>query len=129
VNVDFSGYRRAYASFNMPAVPPHFVLDHVANRKAMRTRGSSHPFLRLSAISQRVNTNAGGVTGAEGLERTEMLRLADSDAFRDATHPAIPQWPIMYADPMDITKMLNVPPGTYTLSGVRDTQRLFYPVE
>ena len=36
------------------------------------------------------------------------------------------QRPIRYADPMDLTKMLNVPPGTKTLDGVRDLQSLFY---
>ena len=28
---------------------------------------------------------------------------------------------------MDLTKMLNLPPGTFTLDGLRDTQALFYP--
>jgi hypothetical protein len=34
---------------------------------------------------------------------------------------------IIYADPMDLTKMLDIPPGTEVLNGVRDTQQLFYP--
>jgi hypothetical protein len=34
---------------------------------------------------------------------------------------------VIYADPMDLTKMLNIAPGTGTLDGVRDTQDLFFP--
>jgi hypothetical protein len=39
---------------------------------------------------------------------------------------------IVYADPMDLTKMLDIKPGTSDpekgpLAGVRDTQALFYP--
>jgi hypothetical protein len=34
---------------------------------------------------------------------------------------------IIYADPMDITKMLDVTPGTQVLNGVRDTMQLLYP--
>jgi hypothetical protein len=34
---------------------------------------------------------------------------------------------IIYAEPMDLTKMLDIVPGTQVLNGVRDTQRLFYP--
>jgi len=33
---------------------------------------------------------------------------------------------IVYADPMDLTKMLDVPPGTQVLNGVRDMLGLFY---
>ena len=35
----------------------------------------------------------------------------------------------VYADPMDITKMLDIPPGTQVLNGVRDMMALFYPPE
>ena len=34
---------------------------------------------------------------------------------------------IAYADPMDLTKMLNIEPGIYELVGVAETQGLFYP--
>ena len=33
---------------------------------------------------------------------------------------------IIYADPFDLTKMLDVKPGTKTLPGVSAMQRLFY---
>ena len=35
-------------------------------------------------------------------------------------------FPLRYADPMDITKMLDIAPGAVTLDGVRDVQHLFY---
>ncbi|MEE8584877.1 MAG: hypothetical protein V3T83_08500 [Acidobacteriota bacterium] len=34
---------------------------------------------------------------------------------------------IVYADPMDLTKMLNIPPGSEPLPGVAEAMKLFYP--
>lgn len=36
---------------------------------------------------------------------------------------------IIYADPMDITKMLDISPGTQVLAGVGETLPLLYPEE
>ncbi len=36
--------------------------------------------------------------------------------------------PVRLADPIDITKMLNIPPGTKELPGVARTLSLFYPL-
>ena len=116
VHVDFSGYRQAYSRLGMPAVPASYFLDHVQNRKAMGLRRNSHPFLRLCPVHRQVNTNAGHASGGEGMERRFL-----------ATHPPSPgQNRIIYADPFDLTKMLDISPGTQVLNGVRDTQRLFY---
>jgi hypothetical protein len=41
--------------------------------------------------------------------------------------PPLFQSEIVYADPMDLTKMLDIPPGTGVLEGVRETQKLFFP--
>jgi hypothetical protein len=74
------------------------------------------PFLRLCPVHRQVNTNAGHASGGEGMERRFL-----------AAHPPAPgQNRIIYADPFDLTKMLDLSPGTQVLSGVRDTQRLFY---
>jgi hypothetical protein len=35
--------------------------------------------------------------------------------------------PWVLADPMDLTKMLNIAPGQVSLDGVRDIQELFFP--
>lgn len=126
VHLDYSGYRQAWSQFGMPP-PGKDFLDHVANRKAMRLRGSTHPYLRLCPVSHRVNTSGGGPHGGEGMERKFMAELQNySLAIQDVVREA-PQVPILLADPMDLTKMINFPPGTMTLDGVRDTQQLFYP--
>jgi hypothetical protein len=117
VHVDYRGYRQAYTRLGMPAIPASYFLDHVQNRKAIGLRNNSHPFLRLCPVHHRVNTSGGHTAGGEGMER----QFA-------ATHPSRSgQNRIIYADPMDLTKMLDIPPGTQVLDGVRDTQRLFYP--
>jgi hypothetical protein len=63
-----------------------------------------------------VDSDAGHAAGAEGMERR----------FLATHHPAPGQNRIIDADPMDLTKMLDISPGTQVLTGVRDTQRLFY---
>jgi hypothetical protein len=117
VHVDYDDYRQAYIDFGMPAIPPNYFLDHVQNRIAIRLRDRSHPYLRLCPVDRRVNTSGGHRAGGEGMEK-EFL----------ASRPSVRvQHTIIYADPMDLTKMLNIPPGTQVLDGVRNTQRLFYP--
>ena len=116
VHVDYGSYRQAYDQFGMPPIPAHYFLDHVQNRKAIRLRGYSHPYLRLCPVHRTVNTSGGHYAGGEGMER----------AFLSARSPVPTPNRIIYADPMDLTKMLDIPPGTQVLNGVRDTQRLFY---
>lgn len=117
VHVDYGAYRQAYIEFGMPMLPTNYFLDHVQNRKAIRLRGYSHPYLRLCPVHRTVNTSGGHATGGEGMERAFLST--------HATGPAPNR--IIYADPMDLTKMLDIAPGTQVLNGVRDTQRLFYP--
>ncbi|MDR1969585.1 MAG: hypothetical protein LBQ32_13005 [Burkholderiaceae bacterium] len=117
VHVDYRGYRQAYGQFGMPAIPAGYFLDHIQNRRAIRQRSYSHPYLRLCPVSRTVNTSGGHAAGGEGMERAFL-----------ATHAkTLPQHRMIYADPMDLTKMLDIPPGTQVLDGVRDTQGLFYP--
>jgi hypothetical protein len=117
VHVDYSGYRQAYSRSGMPPIPAGYFLDHVQNRKAIGLRNNSHPFLRLCPVHHSVNTSAGHAAGGEGMERQ----------FLATQHPTLGRNRIIYADPMDLTKMLDIPPGTQVLNGVRDTQQLFYP--
>jgi hypothetical protein len=126
VHVDYQGYRRAYKRFGMAPIPEGDVLDHIQNRKAIRLREYSHPFLRLCPVSSAVNTSGGVATGGEGMEKEYLQSFnADREQYRVRISLATNQ--IIYADPMDLTKMLNVAPGTGTLPGVRDTQAHFYP--
>lgn len=127
VHVDYSAYKGAYARFGMPPVPAGYFLDHIQNREAIRLRGYSHPYLRLCPVSRQVNTSGGHAAGGEGMEKDFLRGLKnESPALQDKVAQALAV-PIVYADPMDLTKMLNIPPGTSILPGVRDTQGLFYP--
>jgi hypothetical protein len=127
VHVDYDGYRDAYIGFGMPPITPGYLLDHVQNRKAIRLRLYSHPYLRLCPVSRSVNTSGGINAGGEGMEKSFLGNLPGlPQAMQDAAARAM-QTKVVYADPMDITKMLDIPPGTETLPGVRDTQALLYP--
>jgi hypothetical protein len=70
-------------------------------------------------VRSRTNTNAGVISGGEGMEN-EFVRTHLGDI------EAKPQDEMIYADPFDLTKMLDVFPGTGVLDGVRDTQPLFW---
>lgn len=127
VHVDYSNYREAYLGFGMPPIAANYFLDHIQNREAMRLRGYTHPYLRLCPVSRQVNTNAGGKHGGEGLEKDYLRSLvAKSSETREAVAKAM-QTQMIYADPLDITKMLDISPGTEILNGVRDTLSLLYP--
>ena len=127
VHVDYSGYRRAYIRFGMPTIPSGYFLDHVQNREAIRLREYSHPYLRLCPVSRHVNTSGGSRYGGEGLEKVFLRNLANQPApVQTATSEAVNS-EILYADPMDLTKMLDIPPGTEPLSGVREMLKLYYP--
>lgn len=119
VDVDYASYRNAYLSFGL-TIPPGYFLDHIQNRRAMRLRERTHPWLRLCPVHRRVNTSGGSPVGGEGME-VEYL------AAKLPAGLSLPVHRLIYADPMDLTKMLDVEPGTRPLDGVRDTQALFYP--
>ena len=127
VHVDFAGYRRAWQRLGMPGLPADFMLDHIANRKATRLRGYLHPYIRLCPVPRIINTNAGHPLGGEGMERDYMKHVQSlpERQRRDAINKM--RSLIVYADPMDLTKMLRISPGTQTLDGVRDLLALFYP--
>ena len=127
VHVDYSNYRKAYISFGMPEIPPHYVLDHIQNRAAIRLKGYSHPYLRLCPISRQVNTSGGTNTGGEGMEKEFLRSLKDqSKTIQESVIESL-KCDIVYADPMDLTKMLNISPGTQVLAGVGECLKLFYP--
>ena len=127
VHVDYSGYRKAYVRLGMPEIPAGYVLDHVQNREAVRLRGYSHPYLRLCPVSCLVNTSGGTNTGGEGMEKEFVRSMGDQpeevqERFREAL-----ECDVVYADPMDLTKMLGIEPGTQVLGGVGEMLKLFYP--
>lgn len=58
----------------------------------------------------------------------EHLRTIDQqpNSVQSAVYQ-LSQCDVIYADPMDLTKMLDVPTGTFVLDGVRNMLPLFYP--
>ena len=127
VHVDYGAYRKAYVSFGMPDIPDGYFLDHIQNREAIRLRGYSHPYLRLCPVSHTVNTSGGHQSGGEGMEKAYLQQLPNPSAARQEAFERANACEIIYADPMDLCKMLNMPPGTGTLPGVADLHRLIYP--
>jgi hypothetical protein len=128
VHVDSSTYRRDYIKLLGCELNSQIILDHIHNREVIRLQNYSHPLLRLCSIDKNVNTNAGNMKGGEGLQKDFVKNLATySKEIQDSFYEAI-SCDIIYADPMDITKMLNVVTGTHVLNGVRDMQKLFYPI-
>lgn len=127
VHVDYNRYRAAYLRLGMSPIPGGEFLDHVQNRRAIRLRDYSHPYVRLCLVSRRVNTSAGVNSGAEGMERAHLETAKTGNAAAIRAIELAKRQEVVYADPLDLTKMLNIAPGTVTLDGVRDTQSLFYP--
>ncbi len=127
VHVDYHAYRKAYLSFDMPPVQPGEFLDHVQNRKAIRLRWYSHPLVRLVPISRGVNTSGGHSTGGEGMECEYLKSLKNNEQASAELRSFVESYRVQYADPMDLTKMLNIPPGTATLPGVAQAMQWFYP--
>jgi hypothetical protein len=127
VHVDFAGYRNAYQQFDIPPIPEGYFLDHIQNREAIRLRRYSHPFLRLCPVRRQVNTSGGSDFGCEGMEREYLRNLPDLSPEIQARAARAINSKIVYADPADITKMLDILPGTGPLPGVRDTQQLLFP--
>jgi hypothetical protein len=127
VHVDYRGYRAAYRRLGMPAISSETFLDHIQNRRAMRLRWYSHPFLRLGLISRKTNTNSGHATGAEGIEVEYLKTLLACPEKTRALRARISAYQVKYADVADLTKMLDIAPGTFIVNGVRDSLHLFDP--
>jgi hypothetical protein len=126
VHVDYHAYRQAWSQLGMPALSEGFILDHIANRRATRARGMLHPWIRLCPISKRTNTNAGHRRGGEGMEVAYTRWLNSLAPEERAERTKAFATAVFFADPMDLTKMLDMAPGTEVLNGVRDIQHLFY---
>ncbi len=126
VHVDYTNYRKAYIRLGMPEIPSGYVLDHIQNREAIRLREYSHPYLRLCPVSRQVNTSGGTNTGGEGMEKEFLRSLKKRPDSERKKIREILKCEIVYADPMDLTKMLDIAPGTQVLGGVGKSLKLFY---
>ncbi len=126
VHVDYSAYRKAYVRLSSEPIPDGYFLDHVQNREAIRLREYSHPYLRLCPVSRQVNTSGGSNTGGEGMEKDFLRSLQEKPASVREEFKAQLDYGVVYADPMDLTKMLDIAPGTQVLGGVGEMLKLFY---
>ena len=61
------------------------------------------------------------------MEKAYMRSLIAGEKPPDGILARFAKRPVIYADPMDITKMLDIAPGTRVLNGVRDMLPLLYP--
>ena len=116
VDVDYRNYRKLYLSkmHNIIEDKSH-VIDHIMNRKLARFLG--YRFVRLLHVDRDVNSSSGRGGETYAIENLEIsLRI----------NPEINSSEIVYADPMDLLKMLNVKVGGFGLDAVRDNHYLFY---
>jgi len=126
VHVDYSGYRRAWKRLGFDELTREIVLDHIHNRAAVRLGGYRHPFLRLCPVSRETNTSGGLDNGAEGLEKIELRKLKQQPAHIQQRTEYRLAAPVILADPIDLTKMLDIPPGLTELQGVASMLMKFY---
>jgi len=124
VHVDYGGYRRAWTRLGFDELGRDVVLDHILNRVAVRLNGYRHPFLRLCPVSRRTNTSGGLDIGAEGLEKAELRKQQPPHVQRDVERCLAA--PVVLADPVDLTKMVDIPPGLSELPGVASMLMKFY---
>jgi hypothetical protein len=126
VHVDYTGYRRAWKRLGFGELPSEVFLDHIRNRAAVRLSGYRHPFLRVCPVSRETNTSAGLDKGTEGMEKVELQKLKQQPAhIRRQTERRLAA-PIVLADPIDLTKMLDIPPGLTELPGVATMLMKYY---
>lgn len=126
VHVDYRGYRRAWERLDFGDLTRERVLDHIRNRAAVRLSGYTHPFLRLCPVSRETNTSGGLDNGAEGMEKAELRKLEQQPTgIRRRTQRRLAA-PLVLADPIDLTKMLDIPPGLTELRGVAAMLTKYY---
>ena len=126
VHVDYSNYRQAWKQLGFIQLTSEVVLDHIQNRVAVRLTGYRHPFLRLCPVSRETNTSGGLNIGAEGMEKTEWKKLDVQPAHVRASMEQAARAPVILADPIDLTKMLDKPPGLGELRGVGSMLMKYY---
>lgn len=129
VHVDYYGYRRAWERLGFGKLNQNVFLDHILNRKFVRLNNYQCPFVRLCPVSRETNTNSGLVSGMEGIQiaNFENLDQNSEDVIKRAKKALAA--PIVLADPMDMTKMLDIPPGLSVLDGVAKILKKFYATD
>jgi len=126
VHVDYAGYRRAWKRLGFGEISSEVFLDHIKNREAVRLGGYRHQFLRLCTVSRGTNTSSGLNNGAEGMEKTELRKMRQNPVHNGLQAERTFNAPVILADPVDLTKMLDIPTGLYELQGVASMLKQYY---
>jgi hypothetical protein len=126
VHVDYTGYRKAWKRFGFGKLTSEVFIDHIRNRAAVRLSGYRHPFLRVCNVSRETNTSGGLDIGAEGMEKVELRKLDQQPAHVRQQIERCLAAPVVLADPIDLTKMLDIPPGLTELPGVASMLLKYY---
>jgi hypothetical protein len=124
-------YRDAYLELaaKVPLTPAAGkYLDHVMNRKLALAWG--YRWVLLFPVDPAVNTNAGHTYGGE--YRIDWAEPLDPDSTKMSRVPGggpRPASDVIYADPFDLTKMINWKPGTVPggMDGVAELLQYIYP--
>lgn len=116
VHVNSRKYRRLYQElFREMMTGEDQVIDHIMNRKL--ARALQYNYVRLLHVSRAANSSSGrgGETVAMGFLPVTVSVNPEANASE-----------IVYADPMDLLKMLDVKVGGFGLEVVADNHYLFY---
>lgn len=109
-------YRQLYLElFRDQVANGDIVIDHIMNRRL--AKALNYDYVRLLHISRNSNSSSG--RGGESLA-VDFLPTSQS------VNPDLNASEIVYADPMDLLKMLDIPVGGFGLETVSDHHHLFY---
>ena len=115
VDVNYNNYRKVYMDIFGQTVKDKQVVDHIMNRKLARSLG--YRYFRLLHISRSCNSS-GGRGGESFANKLLPVSLSINSEINSSQ--------IVYADPMDLLKMLNFNVGGFGLEAVRDNHFLIY---
>jgi hypothetical protein len=113
VHVDFKSYRNFYNKEMNHVDTKDYVIDHIMNRRLARELGFE--FIRLIHVSRGTNSSSG--RGPEN----EAIKYQNSGYAPKETKSLI-----MYADPSDLVKMLDLQTGSFPLDVVKNAMKMFY---
>jgi hypothetical protein len=116
VDINSRKYRNIYYTVWEDMVKEkEYVIDHIMNRKL--ARALAYKYVRLLHVSRKTNSSSG-----RGGETVAMNFLPLSISVNTEINAS----EIVYADPMDLLKMLDIQVGGFGLDAVRDNHHLFY---
>lgn len=115
VDVNYRGYRAAYARAFADTKLSNAVLDHVLNRRLARLKGFK--YLRIVPISRATNSSHGGLSEKWAVDHY-IKHQKNIHSLESA---------VQYADIADITKMLDIGGRGSFMDGVNHVHELAKP--